>query len=338
MRNWCLCLAVLVCGTSVFAQAFDNRMDTPPQTPGGSAGAEKTMRVKRGTTWRIKPQRSMARDQLAYANELRRNGKLRAAYRAYNALVYAWPDTSIAVTAQVACAEVEEARQRYTSAFDEYQYLVDHYAGQFDYQAVLSRQFDIATRLLITRRGKFLFMPGFEAPERALPLFEKIIANAPSWDKAPLAQFSIGQIHEKNEEWDGAIAAYEMLQNRYDASPLAESAAYREAYCLYRDCQDRPNDENAANAARIALVRYLRTYPAAADAATAREYLNALNARQAKLVYGRAEYYDRIAKRPAAALRAYQDFLKRFPNSDLAETARSRIAALQQEVKPHETP
>jgi len=310
----------------------------PPAEGQEGAPAKKSAVIKRGTTWLVKPQKATANEQLTYAGELRLEGRLRAAYKAYNALVYAWPDSALAVTAQVACAEVLVERRDYAKAFEEYQYLIDRYMGQFDYNAVLDKQFGIANHLMTTRRGQFLFFPGFEAAERALPLFAKIVENAPSWDKAPQAQFNIGMIHEKDKDWTDATTAYEVLQNRYETSPWAEPAGFHEAYCLYRDSQDRPNDENACNAARAALVRYLRTYPSGSDVPQARESLNALNTRFANLVYERARYYDKIARRPASALVAYRDFVKRFPNSELAETAKARIQALQQETKTHEAP
>jgi len=309
-----------------------------PPAAGSGVPAKKSVTIKRGTTWMVRPQKATAAEQLVYAQGLRLEGRLRAAYRAYNALVYAWPDTAQAVTAQVACAEVSEERRDYPKAFDEYQYLIDRYTGQFDYHAVLDKQFGIANHLMTTRRGKFLFFPGFEAPERALPFFEKIIDNAPSWDKAPLAQFYIGQIHEKSGDWAEANTAYEILQNRYETSPWAEPAGFHAACCLYEDSKHRPNDENACNAARAALVRFIRSYPTGADVPEARVRLNALNDRFATLVYERARYYDRIAKRPAAALISYRDFVKRFPNSALTEQARARIQTLQKEVKTDDTP
>ena len=338
MRSWCACLVLLASCTGVWAQAFDNHMEAPPADGLGGAPAKRNAVIKRGTTWLVKPQKTTADAQLLYAEDLRQEGRLRAAYNAYNALVYAWPDTSQAVTAQVACADVLVDRRDYAKAFDEYQYLIDRYTGQFDYHAVLDKQFGIANHLMTTPRGKFLFFPGFDSPERALPLFTQIVENAPSWEKAPQAQFYIGQIHEKNHDWTEATTAYELLQNRYETSPWAEPAGYHEAFCLYRDSKDRPNDENACNAARAALVRYLRTYPNGSDVPQARDCLNTLNARFASLIYERARYYDKIARRPASALVSYRDFVKRFPNSELAETARARIQVLQKETKTNDAP
>lgn len=320
----------------VLAQGFDDRLNTNVQGPSTRTPAKDVL-VKRGTTWRIRPEFPDAERQLTYANGLRANKRLKAAYNAYNALVYAWPDSAQAVTAQVACAEVAEARGDYVKSFDEYQYLIDRYVGQFDFQRTLERQFAIANYLMTARRGKFLFLPGFEASERALPLFEKIVQNAPSWEQAPLAQMNIGTIHEKNDDWEQAITAYEVLQNRYEGSSCTETAAFREASCQYRLYLDRPNDVNACNAARSTLVRFIQTYPGSQSVGEARQNLDRLNQRIETLAYERAVFYDELAKRPRAALMAYQDFVRKFPESERAQLASRRIETLRKDIKADET-
>ena len=86
------------------------------------------------------------------------------------------------------------------------QYLIEYYAGSFPYEGVLERQFRIAQRVMTGRQGKLLFLPGFPAPERAVPMFRKIVENAPNWKKAPEAQYLVGVILEGNGEYAEAIA------------------------------------------------------------------------------------------------------------------------------------
>lgn len=285
-------------------------------------------RLKRGVHWYRKPSRSTEPEQEKLAYKYYEGGRLRKAANAYQAQVYAWPDSSRAAAAQFALAKIQQKRGKYDAAFKEYQYLVDNYPGQFRYPEVLDLQFQIASYLMQAKVGKWLFLPGFSAPERAIPLFEQIIRNAPSWERAPEAQFNIGRIREINGETEEAIAAYEVLQNRYPSSPWAQQAGFREASCLYLLSDQRRNDENALNAARSALAAFIRTYPSSPDVATAETCLRTLNTRLATLVYERARYYDLLARKPEAALQAYEDFVKNFPHSDLVENARARIEEL----------
>ncbi len=326
MRRIRFLIAVWMCiGVPLsFAAGYDTSL-TDETRSGEDVGKA---RIKRGVHWYRKPSRAtdLAQEKLAY--EYYQHNRLRKAANAYQAMVYAWPDSQRAASAQLALAKVQQKRGKYEAAFEEYQYLVDNYPGQFAYPEVLGLQFQIASYIMHARVGKLLFIPGFSSPERAIPLFEQIIRNAPSWEKAPEAQFNIGRIHEMNEEEEEAIAAYEVLQNRYPSSEWARQAAFRESCALYRLSDQRRNDENALNAARAALSAFIRAYPSSPDVSTAETYLRTLNTRLATLVYERARYYDELARKPEAALQAYEDFVRRFPHSELAEKARVRIEQL----------
>lgn len=329
-------LIVLVClAASPCLAAYDNMPSPPPNMPPGSDKPEDHReRVKRGVHWYRKPSCPDAVKQLERGYTLYQAKQYRQAANAYQALVYAWPDSPEAPKAQLALAQVQETRQLYSRAFDEYQYLFDYYPGQFDYPQVLDRQFKIANYLMTTPKGAFLFFSGFQAPERALPLFEKIIRNAPLWERAASAQLNIGMIHETNEEYEEAVAAYEILQNRYNDEVILAQASFREARCLYRIYKDHPNNENSCNAARAALVQYIRSYPRHESIQEARLYLQSLNNEQGTRAYEQARYYDRIAHRPKSALIAYEEFLKKYAALDVELTAlaKERIDILKKET------
>lgn len=283
---------------------------------------------KRGTHWYRHPEYDTATNQEAYAYRLYTNGSLRSAEKAYNALVYAWPDSPQAPSAQLAVAQIMQKREYYEEAFDEYQYLIEHYPGRFRYPEVLEAQFQIANYLMNSRRGEFLFFPGFAAPDRALRLFEKIVKNAPSWEKAPLAQLNVGQIHEMNDELEEAIAAYEILLNRYPLSEWAATASYRQADCLCKLADQRPHDENAVNAARAALVDFIKSYPSHAAVPEAIQRRDALNRRVREMALARARFYDQLTKRPDAALSAYEQVCRTYPETEVAAQAAGRIEEL----------
>ena len=168
------------------------------------------------------------------------------------------------------------------------------------------------------------------------PMFEKIIRNAPAGPMAITAQLNIGIIHELNGEEEEAVTAYEILQNRYADENLVGQAAFREAHCLYKIYRNRPNDENSCNAARAALVQFIQAHPRNEKVEEARTYLKTLNTEQAARAFERARYYDKTARRPKAALIAYEEFLKTYSATDLAPQAQARVDALRKEVSTHE--
>lgn len=339
MRLLLQAIVVLMAITAVLpSRASYDSMPAPPPVNNQDQtqpDAEKA-KVKRGTHWYRKPQMETAAGQMRLADAFLKAQRLRKAANAYQALVYAWPDSPEAPVAQLKLAQVQEQRGALIKAFDEYQYLFDYYPGLFDYRDVLGRQFKIANVLMTTRKGAFLFFPGFEAPERAIPMYEKIIRNGPTWEYAATAQLNIGIIHEMNEEFEEAVAAFEIVQNRYRDEALLADASFRGATSLCRIYRDRRHDENACDAARAALLQFIRSYPANAKVQEARTLLKQLDDDQAERTFERARYYDEIARRPKAALIAYESFLEKYSFHELAAKARARIEILRKEVNSHE--
>lgn len=338
MRPFTHLVLLLACFLAIPARASYDTMPTPPPSmpTGTTKPQDEKSRAKRGIHWYRKPQCETAAQQLALASQFLKEGRYRKAANAYQALVYAWPDSPEAPQAQLTLAQVQEIRQKYAKAFDEYQYLFDYYPGLFKYEEALDRQFKIANYLMDTPKGAFLFFKGFQAPERALPMFEKIIRNAPTSPKAATAQLNIGIIHELNEEEEEAVTAYEILQNRYLDENLIAQASFREAHCLYKIYRLRPNDENGCNAARAALVQFIQSHPRHGQVEEAKSYLKTLNTEQATRAFERARYYDQIARRPQAALIAYEEFLRKYGATDLAAKAQARIETLRKETRTHE--
>jgi tetratricopeptide (TPR) repeat protein len=267
-------------------------------------------------------------EQWAYAESLEEAGRVGAAAKQYYRLVARWPQAPEAGPAQYRYARWVDGRGKLLRAFDEYQRLFDRFTGQFPYDEVLGRQFQIAQSLMQKKKGRFLFIPGFAAPERAIPLFEKIIANGPGWEKAPEAQFLIGRAHELGKEYEEAIAAYLTAQNRYPDSALAEESGFHAALCYYRLALENPTDEQLQENAWAALSVFVSRYPASDRRPQAESHRNELYDHRAGLAYLRAYFYDRIARRPEAALICYRAFLRQFPSSERAAEAIDRVQVL----------
>jgi outer membrane protein assembly factor BamD (BamD/ComL family) len=316
-----LCLAVALVSAGAVAQSQD--FDTVTSEPEDIAPERKYPRFFR------RPKCKTPAEQLAYARGLEQEGRLGKAARQYNALVHTWHDSAQGVQAQQAFARLQEQRRKYRSAFEQYQYLVDHYAGLFPYGEVIEGQFRIARHMLTARTGGFLFFPGARMPEVALLMFQKVVQNAPDGPSAPEAQFRIGSVHEDQGDFDLAILAYERAQYRYPGTPYAQQAAYRRSFCLYRLAKKSPRDQGVCREALTALAGFARDYPDAPEVAEARLQIRELGERLADMAYEQARFYDRIARRPEAALIAYRDYLKHFPRSEHSDVVRQRVGVLE---------
>jgi outer membrane protein assembly factor BamD (BamD/ComL family) len=282
-----------------------------------------------------RPARDNPTDQFAHARDLLDRERFKKAGKAFRALVTTWPGSPEAPLAQWSYARLLDKRGRTADAFEAYQFLMDTFPGRFpDYDKVLARQFEIAVEVMNTRKGKFLFLPGFEAPERAIPLFEQIIRNGPRSPVAAEAQYLIGKAYENSFQFELAVVAYMATLHRYPTSPFAEPAAFGRARSLYELSSTSPNDARALDEAWAGVMVYLRAFPDTESAETARTMRDALIDRKAQQSFAIGDYYDRIAKRPEAARKAYEEFLRSFPNSKWTETVRQRMLELEGATTP----
>lgn len=279
-----------------------------------------------------KPAKKNPSDQLIHANGLREADRLKKARKAYLALVTTWPGSVEAPIAQFAYAQLLDRAGDYDEAFDEYQELMDKYPGLFPYDETLSRQFWIATYFMNKPKGKFLIFPGFMAPERAVPMLENVVKNAPRGEKAAEAQYLIGRAYELSQQYELAVVAYMVAQQRYPKGQFAEKAAFGRAVCWYRMAEESPNDEEALEQAWAAVVTFVQAFPKADQIDLAMAYRDTLLRRRAEASYNKALYYDKLAKRPDAALQSYRSFVRMFPNSEWTAIAQARIDALSQVV------
>ena len=290
---------------------------------------EETEKKHSWLSWN-KPAEKNPADQLLRANTFRNEGKNKKARKAYKALVVTWPGSAEAPIAQYHLARLLDEAGKLEKAFDEYQVLMDKYQSDFPYEEVLDRQFAIASKLMTTRKGEFLFLPGFEAPERAVPLFEKIVRNGPRWERAAEAQYMVGRANELSMEYESAVVAYMVTQQRYGNTPFAEQAAFGRAVCWYRMADESRNDEEALENAWAALVTFTQAYPQSEQIDLANAYKETILRRRAEMAYNKALYYDRIARKPESALLSYRHFVRLFPNSEWTAIAQARMDALSQ--------
>ena len=289
---------------------------------------------KRGFHLFTRPKKKNPADQWQYVQTLDAAGKSRAAARQAYALRLYWPQSPEAPQAQLLQARILEHRGRSIEAFDAYQHLVETWPGHFEFNDVLTRQMTLARAIMERRKGKFLFLPGFTAPERAIPYFEKIAQSAPESDLTAEAFYHIGAAHERTYEYVQAIDAYFTTLNRFPGSPFAEPAAFGQARCHVRLAGEAPEDNRAVETAIAACDLYLQRHPAGPNAQQVRDDQAGLRRRQAANAFARARYYDRILRKPEAALIEYQAFLNSFPNADEAPKARRRVRELTRNAPP----
>jgi outer membrane protein assembly factor BamD (BamD/ComL family) len=319
-------MTLLVC----LAVAARGALDDPTS---GFKPETEDLPQKKGPSMFHRPAKETPAEQLEHAKSLLEAGKDRAAEKQFRALVHAWHDSPQAPSAQFAFARLLEQRGKYLDAFNEFQYLIENYAGSFPYEETLEHQFRIANHIMTAKQRRMFLLKGFTDPKTAISLLEQIVRNAPGWKKTPQAQFLIGVIYEDAEEEEDAVAAYEIALSSFPDSRYAEQASFRRARLLYQSAVKRPRDESNCRSALSALAGFLKDHPLGDDAAEARRYLDELREQLAGMYFAQAEFYDKTAIRPRAALIAYREFLAQFPSSEMSARANERVAVLEFELE-----
>jgi len=253
---------------------------------------------KSGSIFR-RPAKDNPAQQLEYARELEENGHLRRAAKQYDALVHRWHFSEEAPVAQFAYARVLYERKRYERAFKEFQYLMQYFSGLFDFSAVLDDQLRIA--------------------------------NAPNWEKAPEIRLMIGMIYENAKEHEKAVTAYESVFQHHPGTEAAQTAALRQALCLADLSDKSPRDERRCRGALSALASFQAAYPRSEKREETSTRMDTLKPRLEEMYYERACYYDKIEKRPKAAIISYREFIKQFPGSDRSSAIVRRIEELERQ-------
>lgn len=305
------------------AQAFENTTSTGPEVLD-----KKTSSIFR------RPAKDTPAEQLAYAQALEAENRTKQAASQYNALVHRWHQSEEAPLAQFSFARILYERGSYERAFKEFQYVVQFFPGLFDYNEILDYQLRIANQIMGKRWGTFGIFHGFESPERALPLFETIIANAPNWSKTPAIGLTIAMIHENQKDYEKAAAAYESVVQAHPGSEEAQTAAFRKGTCLADESDKTTRDEQNCRNALSALASFVAAYPQSDKRAEAEARMETLKARLEEMYYRRARYYDKIEKRPVSALVSYREFMKRFPGSTRIPAILERIEVLERQQPP----
>jgi len=274
-------------------------------------------------------------DQLARAANYEREKRRSRAISANNALVHKWHNSPEAVIAQRNMGRLLEEDGQYEEAFSEYQYLIVYFAGQFSFLDVLDHQYRCANALCAIDT-KFL---GFSTRSIAdvRRMYERILINGPNWTKAPEVAMRIGELRESEDEVPEAIAAYEQVQNRFPNTEAAHDAAYRTAACRSQFALAHPRDAHSRNDAVAALNAFLRKYPNDPLTGSLRDFLKDLDQQTVEASYAQAVFYDRNRHDRAAAIVAYRDFQRRFPDAPLAKEAAARLQLLEKSALPAHT-
>lgn len=278
-------------------------------------------------------QRTRAKDQLDVAQAAFNQKDYGLALKAAQRVVHQWPLSDYAPAAQYLVGRCYEAKRQDEKAFNHYQKLLQKYPKVDNYEEVLRRQYQIATRFLGGQWFKVWgYIPFFPSMEKTAEMYSKIVKDGPFSQVAPHAQLRIGAAREKQHNYPLAVKAYEAAADRYHDRPtIAADAVFRTGMSHYKQAKKAEYDQSAAGQAIAAFTDFQTLFPKDRRTSQAEKIIRDLRREQARGDFEIARFYEK-KKRWRGAQVYYNEVRLKDPTSPYAVEALKRIEAIQQRV------
>lgn len=255
-------------------------------------------------------------------------GKSSRALKLYAKVADESPTAAHAPEARLRQAQMLEQSGKLQEAFDAYQDFIQRYPGNGKYPYALQRQIEVAKAATAGKvTSKFLGMSSSIPKNKVITMLEKVRDNAPNSPAAANAQFTIGEIQEKDDHSKEAIAAYRKLVSQFPDSKEAPEGQFRIGLLLNRDAEKGNQNQANLNSAREAFQDYLNQYPNHHRAGEARNFIAKFGGMDVQRSFNVAEFYDKTGKSESAKV-YYRDVVKRTAHGDLHDRAAARLKQL----------
>jgi len=273
--------------------------------------------------------RGRAKDQLKIAQDSLDSGNISTALKASKRLVARWPLSDYAPAAQYIMGRCYEEKGHLEKAFKTYQTLIEDFPKSTNYEEVLERQYEIATRYLNGRWFRLWnYIPMFPSMDRTSKMYADVVRNGPYSAVGPKAQMAIGEAREKQREYSLAVQAYIRAADRYNELPqVSANAVYKAAQAWERQANKAGYDQSTAGASIEMFTDFSLLFPNDPRVEDARASIRNLRVEQALGAYQIAKYYEYKRNWMAAEI-YFNEVLLMDRQSVYAEEARTTLAEL----------
>ena len=269
-----------------------------------------------------------AADHLAAADELVSSGDSEKAITTYRFIAKTYPKSKEAPEAQFKLAKQLNKKGDFESAFNEYQNLLKKYPQAPNFEESVADQINIANEFLKGKKVKFLGIPMVPSMEKAEEMYTAILKVSPYSKHAAITQFNLGLALQKQGKAQEAIAAYQKVLDKYPNSAACDSAAYQVGYVYQQlGMTGKSQDLSALKQAQNNYEDFLLQYPNSEKVQQAGENMKKMFSKESADTLRVARFYDFNKDFKASSI-YYNDVIRRFPQSEEATAAKSRLDEL----------
>ncbi len=282
-------------------------------------------------------QENQSRADLDKALNYESQGNIGKALSLHKAVVRYYPLTTAASKSQFKIGVLYRAQEKPGKAFDAFQKFIETYTGDPAFSDAVRYQYEIAQggQAGDYKKKIFSIIPRKTQVSDLLKWHGKIIANAPHSEYAPLSQFAIAEIYEKDNKTSMAIGAYQALVDKYPRHQKSADAQFKIGAISKSEINRGSQDHANITSARDAMEDVIVAYQDSDRAQQAHEALAQFDLIEASRLYEIGRFYENQNQYRSAII-YYQKVMK-FPGSKHLAEARQRHADLLIKIAPLKT-
>ena len=205
------------------------------------------------------------------------------------------------------------------AAFEAYQQIFDNHKEFTRMDVIIRNQMRIGSHYLEYKR--------YSVAEK---IFSQILENAPFGNDAALAHYSLGMTEYYLKKFGAARESFEAVLQNFPTSQLVDDSAFMLGIVDSAAAVEADYDQTSTDRAIASFRNYIREFPTADRVGDAQQHIRALRDRKAQSLYDQAYYYD-YSGHAKSAIMHYELLVSEYPDTDCADKAKMRLAALKGE-------
>lgn len=265
--------------------------------------------------------------QLEHAMKFWEQKKYEKALDEFRKLVKAYPQSSDAPEAQYYVGRCQEELRNYYEAFKAYRKVIQVYPTSTKTSDILEREYRIGNLFFQGEKREVLgakVLPGIDA---AIEVYSTIVEDAPFSAHGPLALYKWGMALKILGQYQQASDIFQRLVEEYPQHALVSDAKFQVADCARKTARATAYDQSYAAEAAEDFEQFIKEHPESHLIPEAEDHLSALEAQRAQQDFEVAQFYE--GRRAFDSARVYyQSIMRRYPESDWATKAATRIETL----------
>lgn len=219
---------------------------------------------------------------------------------------------------------------RYFSAYLKKQAGLKFFEEAMKYKFLIAQQFANGTKKrLLGRESMPKWMP---AREEAIEIYDEVIMALPQHDLAIQSLFGKANVLCTQEEFKSSIETFQTLLRRFPKHPLAQDSYVSITKVYQLQAEKEYPDPDYLDLAEINVKKFKINFPGDPKIFEAEKSLAQMTELYAGKLYETAQFYEKT-KKPSASVIYYAKIMSKYPHTQVAIKANSRLEALQVNVK-----